>query len=179
MSFSSSARVASSLNEIRNLLQNSVVHVAPEGHFVSEKKLLDQPGNILITTEPKRIPRLSTGDIVKALRERSQQGPLICESKAAADCIEALLQYPELADKISIFITVNGYIQGAPFAEGTPDPLELSEVSKAEKLPLFMALRFLADWVSDSIRGFDFFHSFLNKWYRWRRCTSQKMKTKS
>ena len=155
--FASQAKVVNSIKSAKDLIHGPLIYVIPEGKSVIEKSFLESPQSVLVTTEAKRIPRLSTGDIVKALRERVEKGPLICEAKAAADCIEALLQYPELSANISIFLTIDGYIQGAPFAEGAPDPLELSEVSKAEKMPLMIALRFLVDWMTDFIRGFDLF----------------------
>ena len=87
----------------------------------------------------------SVGDIVKFIREARQPVLLVCEKKSAADCLEALLQYPELNKKVGQFIAIDGLIKGASYAENIEAPLDTVEVSRSTKVPFVLAVRFLVD----------------------------------
>lgn len=98
-----------------------------------------------ILTDRDQSPVNSTGDIVKALRDQPERQNLICVGKAAADCLEALLQYPELWPKVNYFVSLDGKISGAEYAESSKALVTTHDVQKASKLPLIKAFQFLMD----------------------------------
>lgn len=98
-----------------------------------------------VMTDRDQSPIDSTGDIVKAIRDSREKQNLVCVGKAAADCLEALLQYPKLWRKISYFISLDGKISGAEYAENSREPVTTHDVQKASKFPLIEAFRFLMD----------------------------------
>ena len=109
----------------------------------------------MISTENSRFSELSTGDIVKAIRNSRKSVLLLCEEKSAADCLESLLQYPKLSKKVKNFISINGKIKGAENAEKAKGPLEMAGVQQATKVPLVSAFRFLVDSFVHFFSGYD------------------------
>jgi hypothetical protein len=108
-----------------------------------------------IFTDKEQAPMNSTGDIVKALRENPGKHNLVCTGKAAADCLEALLQYPEMWEKVNYFVALDGKISGAEYAENSKPPVTTHDVQKASKLPLIKVFRFLVDSLTSLWDGHD------------------------
>ena len=109
----------------------------------------------LILTDIEKEPLYSTGDIVKALREQASTVNLVCFGKAAADCLEMFLQFPEMSKKVKAFISYEGKISGAEYAERAPEPLKSQNVEKAAKIPLSIAFEYLFEALLSWWHGFD------------------------
>lgn len=105
---------------------------------------------VTLTTERFRSPSESTGDIIKTIRDSERPISLICEKKAAADCLAALLIYPEIQKKVDIFVSLHGYIQGDPKARNSQPPRQL-ETQQANIMQNFLvAIHFAQetwDWI--------------------------------
>jgi hypothetical protein len=107
-------------------------------------KFNKSPDQIVIT-ELETPPHLSTGDIIKSLREL--QGPihLICYHKAAADCLETLLVYEEDQVRVKRFTSLGGKIYGLEQAEKAKPVWTPITVEQANKNPLSSAWTLLGD----------------------------------
>lgn len=108
-----------------------------------------------ITTEKDETSDVSCGDIVKYLRELQGSVIVFSEEKASADVLESFLRYPGLAQKVSSFVSVNGYIRGAEYAENLKEPIFIDSSLQAQKLPLVLGIRALLDMAYELFYGFD------------------------
>ncbi len=97
--------------------------------------------SLKILTDLDRTPADSTGDIVHFLRQTDSKIHLVCFDRSAADCLEALLHYPELQKKVVRFVSLEGKVKGARNSIGILRP-DVVDVERAQKLPLSQAFVF-------------------------------------
>lgn len=106
-------------------------------------KTFGRQAHQILTTDWEQMPEYSTGDIVKSLRESVEPLRLVCFHKAAADCLSALLLYPKLSKQVSEFVSLEGKLKGAEYAEKAMSPFQPIAISRAQKLPIWGAIKSL------------------------------------
>ncbi len=102
----------------------------------------------VILTNSQKPPAESTIDIVKFLREQKTPSHLVCFDRAAADCVDSLLLYPELQSKVVQLVSLQGKVVGDERSEGVALP-EVQDFEAAGKLPLTTAVPHLLSQIKE------------------------------